>query len=133
MGDIQTNRKTDETHSCVLQDICLLGLLPKMAPLKDEGGWIHSYRICILVGRDHKGCPSILAGVVTQKPPINEQVTRGWRVQDFPKMQKTPVQKVWTRYEVSMTQKNHQPGFSLSPRTAPLLQSWPVRAKKRCF
>ena len=56
-----------------------------------------------------------------------------WRVQDFPKMQKTPVQKVWARYEVSMTQKNHQPGFSLSPRTSPLLQSWPVRAKKRRF
>ena len=45
----------------------------------------------------------------------------GWRVQDFPKMQKTPVQKVWARYEVSMTQKNHQPGFSLSPQTSPLL------------
>ena len=56
-----------------------------------------------------------------------------WRVQDFPKMQKTPVQKVWTCYEVCMTQKNHQLGFSLSPRTTPLLQSWPVRAKKRRF
>ena len=56
-----------------------------------------------------------------------------WRVQNFPKMQKTPVQKVWTRYEVCMTQKNHQLGFSLSPRTTPLLQSWPVRAKKRRF
>ena len=32
-----------------------------------------------------------------------------------------------------MTQKNHQPGFSLSPRTTPLLLSWPVRAQKGCF